>query len=130
MSRSTKQYSDLDLNFIAHPISGDVTRKYDEYAINQSIKNLVLTNHYERPFHPEIGSQITGLLFESWTPMLQSVIRQSIINTVTNFEPRVQLIDVVVYDRSDNNAVEVTITYKIVNTETPVTLDITLNRTR
>lgn len=130
MSRSTKQYSDLDLNFIAHPISGDVTRKYDEYAINQSIKNLVLTNHYERPFHPEIGSQITGLLFENWTPMLQSVIRQSIINTITNFEPRVQLIDVVVYDRSDNNAVDVSITYKIVNTETPVTLDITLNRTR
>ena len=130
MNRSTRKFSDLDLNFIAHPISGDVSKKFDEYAINQSVKNLILTNHYERPFHPEIGSQISGLLFENWTPVLQSVMRQSIINTITNFEPRVQLIDVVIYDRSDNNAVDVSITYKIVNTETPVTLDITLNRTR
>lgn len=128
--RNTRKFSDLDLNFIAHPISGDVSKKFDEYAINQSVKNLILTNHYERPFHPEIGSQISGLLFENWTPVLQSVMRQSIINTITNFEPRVQLIDVVIYDRSDNNAVDVSITYKIVNTETPVTLDITLNRTR
>lgn len=128
--RNTKKFIDLDLDFIAHPISGDITRKYDEYAIKQSVKNLILTNHYERPFHPEIGSQITGLMFENWTPMLQSVIRQSIINTITNFEPRVQLIDVVIYDKSDNNAIDVSITFKIVNTETPVTLDITLNRTR
>lgn len=128
--RNTRQFIDLDLNFIAHPVSGDISKKYDEYAIKQSVKNLILTNHYERPFHPEIGSQITGLLFEVWTPMLQSVLRQTIINTITNFEPRVQLIDVIVYPKPDENSIDVSITFKIVNTETPVTLDITLNRTR
>lgn len=128
--RNTRTFSDLDLDFIAHPVSGDITKKYDEYAIKQSVKNLILTNHYERPFHPEIGSQITGLLFENWSPMLQSVIRQSIINTITNFEPRVKLIDVNVYQRSDENSVDVTITFSIINTETPITIDITLERTR
>lgn len=128
--RNTRKFSDLDLDFIAHPVSGDITKKYDEYAIKQSVKNLIQTNHYERPFHPEIGSQITGLLFENWSPMLQSVIRQSIINTITNFEPRVKLIDVIVYQGSDENSVYVTITFKIINTETPLTVDITLKRTR
>ena len=128
--RNTRTFSDLDLNFIAHPITGDVSKKYDEFAIKQSVKNLILTNHYERPFHPEIGSQITGLLFENWSPMLQSVIRQSIINTITNFEPRVQLIDILVNPSPDENSIYVEITFKIVNTEAPLTIDITLDRTR
>ena len=128
--RNTRIFTDLDLDFIAHPVSGDVSKKYDEFAIKQSVKNLILTNHYERPFHPEIGSQITGLMFENWSPMLQSVIRQSIINTITNFEPRVKLIDVVVTPNADNNLVYASITFKIVNTNTPITVDITLNRTR
>lgn len=130
MASNTRIFSDLDLNFIAHPVSGDVSKKYDELAIKQSVKNLILTNHYERPFHPEIGSQISGLLFENWSPMLQSVIRQSIVNTITNFEPRVRLLDVSVDPNEDNNLVYVIITFTIVNTDTPLTVDITLNRTR
>lgn len=130
MARNTRIFSDLDLNFIAHPVSGDVSKKYDELAIKQSVKNLILTNHYERPFHPEIGSQISGLLFENWSPMLQSVLRQSIVNTITNFEPRVRLLDVSVDPNEDNNLVYVIITFTIVNTDTPLTVDITLNRTR
>jgi len=128
--RNTRQFIDLDLNFIAHPMTGDVSKKFDEFAIKQSVKNLILTNHYERPFHPEIGSQITGLMFENWSPMIQSVIRQSIINTITNFEPRVQLIDILVNPSPDENSIYVEITFKIVNTEAPLTIDITLDRTR
>jgi len=128
--RNTRTFSDLDLNFIAHPMTGDVSKKFDEFAIKQSVKNLILTNHYERPFHPEIGSQITGLMFENWSPMIQSVIRQSIINTITNFEPRVRLIDILVNPSPDENSIYVEITFKIVNTETPLTIDITLDRTR
>ena len=130
MARNTRTFIDLDLDFIAHPVTGDVSKKYDEYAIKQSVKNLILTNHYERPFHPEIGSQITGLMFENWSPMLQSVIKQSIVNTITNFEPRVRLLDVSVVPREDENAVEVSITFKIVNTETPITIYLTLDRIR
>lgn len=130
MTRQTKIFVDLDLNFIAHPVTGDVSRKYDEYAIKQSIKNLILTNHYERPFHPEIGSQITGLLFENWSPMLEAVIRQSIITTIQNFEPRVKLLEVIINPNEDNNQIYVSITFKIVNTESPLTVDLTLHRTR
>lgn len=128
--RSTTVFTDLDLDFIMHPVSRDVSKKVNEYAIKQSVKNLILTNHYERPFHPEIGSQITAMLFENWSPMLQSVIRQSIINTITNFEPRVKLLEVVVDPNEDSNALSVSITFKIINTNTPLTVDLILNRTR
>lgn len=123
-------FTDIDLNFIKHPVSRDITKKYDVDAIKQSVKNLILTNFYERPFHPEIGSQITGLLFENWNPMLEAVIKQAVANTIGNFEPRVKLIDVLVVPNPDNNALRVSIVFKIVNTETPITIEITLQRTR
>lgn len=130
MARNTRTFTDLDLNFIANPVTGDVSRKYDENAIKQSLKNLVMTNHYEKPFHPEIGSQVTGLLFEPFSPMLQAMMERAIINTITNFEPRVKLLGVDVTLNPDNNTVYVSITFKIVNTERPLTVDFTLQRTR
>lgn len=130
MARNTRTFVDLDLNFLANPATGDVSKKYDENAIKQSIKNLILTNHYERPFHPEIGSQINSLLFEPFTPLTQAMIERAIINTITNFEPRVELLGVNVIQNPDNNTLYVTITFTIVNTTTPVTLDFTLQRTR
>jgi phage baseplate assembly protein W len=130
MARNTRTFSDLDLNFFANPVTGDVSRKYDENAIKQSIKNLVMTNHYERPFHPEIGSQINSLLFEQFSPLLQGMIERSIINTISNFEPRVELLEVLVNLNPDNQSVLVTITFRIVNTQTPITVDLTLQRTR
>jgi phage baseplate assembly protein W len=130
MARNTRTFSDLDFNFFANPVTGDVSRKYDENAIKQSIKNLVMTNHYERPFHPEIGSQINSLLFEQFSPLLQGMLERSIINTISNFEPRVELLEVLVNLNPDNQSVLVTITFRIVNTQTPITVDLTLQRTR
>ena len=130
MARNTRTFSDLDFNFTAHPVTGDVTRKYDEEAIKQSVKNLVLTQNYERPFHSEIGSQLRGLLFEPVTPMLNLLIKRAITDTITNFEPRVSLIDVGVNFLPDNNSVYVTIVFAIVNTTRPVTVDLVLKRTR
>lgn len=129
-TRNTRTYSDLDLNFIASPTTGDVSKKYDENAIKQSVKNLIMTNHYERPFHPEIGSQVMGLLFENESPMLQATMERAIIYTIENFEPRVKLISVVVRNNPDNNSVYVSITFRIINTERPLTVDFTLQRTR
>lgn len=129
-TRNTRTFSDLDLNFIANPTTGDVSKKYDENAIKQSLKNLVMTNHYEKPFHPEIGSQVTGLLFENYSPMLQAMMERAIYNTIENFEPRVKLINVVVQMNPDNNTVYVSVTFKIINTEKPLTVDFTLQRTR
>lgn len=89
-----------------------------------------MTNHYEKPFHPEIGSQVTGLLFENYSPMLQAMMERAIYNTIENFEPRVKLINVVVQMNPDNNTVYVSVTFKIINTEKPLTVDFTLQRTR
>ena len=130
MARNTRTFSDLDLNFTAHPLTGDVARKYDEEAIKQAVKNLILTNNYERPFHSEIGSQIRGLLFEPVTPMLNMLLKRAIIDTITNHEPRVRLTDVVVRFSPDNHDVYVSIEYTIVNTTRPIQIDLVLKRTR
>ena len=130
MARNTCTFTDIDLNFIANPATGDVSRKFDENAIKQSIKNLVMTNHYEKPFHPEIGSQVYSLMFEPVNPLMKSMLERSIINTITNFEPRAQLIDVEVTLNPDNNSVYCQIQFKIVNTQRPLIVDFTLTRTR
>lgn len=130
MARNSRTFTDLDLSFIANPVTGDVSKKYDENAIKQSIKNLVMTNHYERLFHPEIGSQVSGLLFEPFSPLLQNMLERSITNTITNFEPRVNLMGVNIALNPDNNKVFVEIIFKIINTATTLSVDFTLQRTR
>ena len=130
MARNTRTFSDLDLNFTAHPVTKDITRRFDENAIKTSLRNLILTSNYERPFHSEIGSPIKRLLFEPATPMTQVMIKKAVEDTVINFEPRVQLLEVDVNVSGDNNTVYVSIYFKIVNTERPLSLDLVLERTR
>lgn len=130
MARNTRIFSDLDLNFTAHPVTGDITRKFDENAIKQSVKNLLLTRNFERPFHSEIGSPIRALLFELPGPMFTVMLQRAIIDVINNFEPRVEILDVRVDDSLDTNAVYITLEFKIVNTERPITLDLALERTR
>ena len=130
MARNTRIFSDLDLNFTAHPVTGDITRRFDEDAIKQSVKNLLLTRNYERPFHSEIGSPVRQLLFDLPGPMFNVMLQRAVIDVITNFEPRVSIIDVRVDDYSDANEVYVTLEFKIVNTERPLTLDLALERTR
>ena len=130
MARNTRTFSDLDLNFTAHPVTKDIVRKYDEEAIKAAVKNLVLTQNYERPFHSEIGSQIRGLLFEPATPMLNVMLKRAITDTIINFEPRVRLDEVSVTVSPDNNEVYVSIYFTIVNTTRPVQVDLILTRTR
>ena len=130
MARNTRTFSDLDFNFTAHPVTGDIVRRFDESAIKNSLKNLILTSNYERPFHSEIGSPIKRLLFEPATPMLQVMLERAISDTVNNFEPRVELLNVDVVVSEDTYEVYVTIEFQIVNTTQPLTLDLTLERTR
>lgn len=130
MARNTRIFSDIDLNFTAHPVTGDVVRKYDEEAIKQAVKSLVMTQNYERPFHSEIGSQIRGLLFEPATPMLTALLKRAITDTIINFEPRVRLIDVLVRLSQDTNEVYVSVEFSIVNTIRPIIVNMTLTRTR
>lgn len=130
MARNTRIFSDIDLNFTAHPVTKDIARRYDENAVKASVKNLIMTSNYERPFHSELGSQVRALLFEPVTPMTRALLERTIEDLITNFEPRVDLIDVRVGVSEDNNSVYVTVEFKIVNTERPLTLDLVLERTR
>ena len=130
MARNTRTFSDLDFNFIRHPVSRDVTSRYDEEAIKQSIRNLILTKNFERPFRSNIGSQIKALLFEPISPLLATMLQNVIANTINNHEPRVDLLNVNVTFSPENNDAYVTIEFKIKNTETPITVNLLLERTR
>lgn len=130
MSRNTRIFSDLDFNFTKHPVTGDITSRYDENAIKQSVKNLLMTGHFERPFHSEIGSPIRQMLFEQPGPMFGVMLKRTIIDVINNFEPRVNILEVNVDDSLDANEVYITILFTIVNTERPITLEFALERTR
>lgn len=127
---TTRLFSDLDLNFRAHPVTGDIIVKKDEEAIKQALKNLIQVRNYEKPFHSEIGSPIRQALFEPLTPMTTLVVRRTIVDLVSNFEPRVKLIDVDVIASPENNSLYVNIVFRIVNTERPLQLEFMLERTR
>ena len=130
MPSSTRQFADLDLNFTPHPVTGDVGFKKDENAVKQAVKNLVVTQNFERPFHSEIGSSLRSLLFEPATPMTKEILRKTISDTITNFEPRVELLGVDIRYTLDDTAVDVRIRFKIKNTFTPIDVSLTLERTR
>lgn len=130
MARNTRIFSDLDLNFTAHPVTKDIVRRFDENAVKSSLKNLILTANYERPFHSEIGSPIRALLFEPASPLIIASMKKAIWDMVNNFEPRVVLLNVDVRYIPDSNELGVTIEFTIVNTERPLTLDLVLERTR
>ena len=130
MARNTRTFSDIDLNFTAHPVTKDISIRYDADAIKASVKNLVLTQNYERPFHSEIGSPVTGLLFDLATPILSATLKRVIGDLTDNFEPRVRLTDVIVDISLDNNSAYISIYFTILNTLRPITLDILLERSR
>ena len=130
MAKNTRTFSDIDMGFLPNPVSKDVSRKYDENAIKQSIKNIIMTKNFERPFRSDVGSQISALLFEPITPVISATIKKTIINTITSYEPRVKLLNVNVLLSPDNNGVYVTIVFSIINTSTPISVDLFLERTR
>ena len=123
-------YSDLDLDFQINPITGDINRLVGGDAIKRSIRNLIFTNYYDRPFRSYIGSNIRNIMFENANPFTASQLRIAITDVINNFEPRVNIIDIEVNDQLEENAVNVTLIFSIVNTTRPITLDLALERTR
>ena len=106
-------YSDLDLVFKAHPISGDVTVKTDADAVKRAVKNIVLTNYYERPFKPSLGGNIRGLLFELDTDRKLNRAKERLTKTIEDFEPRVE--NVRCRFKTEGNSLDVTVFYNIKN---------------
>lgn len=130
INRKTRQYSDISLLFTAHPATADITKKTDEEAVKASIRNLIQTKNYERPFHPEIGCQIYSLLFENFTPIVKQVMKKTIFDVIDKFEPRAQIIDVIIRDKPDNNSIDLEIIFKLLNSERPITLRTAISRVR
>jgi phage baseplate assembly protein W len=123
-------YSDFDAMFLMNPVSKDIPIRTNDAAVKASIRMLVLTNFYERLFHSEIGSPIRSLLFENMDDLFEIVTREAIAQLITNYEPRVDLIDVNVVPLQDDNRVKITIIFRIKNTIVPISFDIILTRTR
>ena len=129
--RSVKQYSDLDLFFAMKKASKDVSRVFDIQAVKRSVRNLILMNHYEKPFHPEIGSGVRDVLFENMTPTTSHILTRKIEMVIEQFEPRARLISVKAFPNLDRNEYECTIQFYVVNAPTElVDLTIFLERLR
>ena len=89
--RSVKLFKDLNLNFNKNIITSDIAKLTDVEAIKRSVRNLVQLNHYEKPFHPEIGSNVRATLFENMTPITAAVLTRQIEDVIRDYEPRVEL---------------------------------------
>lgn len=128
--RKARFFRDIDMAFRVNPFTNDVYTKNNEEAVKNSIKNLILTQHYERPFHPEIGSPVYGLLFEPFTPIIKNTLEKSIETVIETFEPRARLINVSVTDKPDENSLDVRIDFRINNIEKPLTVTTNIQRVR
>jgi phage baseplate assembly protein W len=118
ISRNVRQYRDLDLFFSRKNGTNDITKITDIEAVKRSIRNLVLTNFYEKPFHPEIGSGIRDMLFENMTPITAVVLARKVEDVIENFEPRARLISVRSLPNFIRNEYKVTIEFFVVNAPT------------
>ena len=125
IDRNVRQYKDLDLFFAKKNGSKDIRKVTDIQAVKRSVRNLVLLNHYEKPFHPEIGSGIRDMLFENMSTMTAIILARKIEDVIENFEPRVRLISVRADPNLDRNEYEVTIEFFVVNTPTEL-VDLTV----
>lgn len=125
-----KRYSDIDFNFTRTPGKNDIALSYDEMAVVRSVRYLLLTNNYERPFQPEIGSNIKRLLFEPIDYITTQALKGAIEDTVKNFEPRVKLSQVTVIAKEEKNAYDVSMSFYIGNNTEPTAINLMLKRTR
>ena len=113
--RSSRVYKDLNLNFSTNPVTQDVTTLTDVNAVKRSVRNLLLTNHYDRPFHPEIGSNIQALLFENFGPITANQLSRTIEEMIANFEPRARVESVECFPLPDTNTYDIRIYFYVEN---------------
>ena len=131
ITRNVRQYSDLDLFFGKKSSDSDISKVTDIQAVKRSIRNLVLLNAYEKPFHPEIAGGVREMLFELMTPITAQIIAKQVENVINNFEPRARLVGVRVQPDLDRNLYEITIEFYVVNAPTElVDMSVMLERLR
>jgi phage baseplate assembly protein W len=127
---NSRTFRDLDLNFTIHPIRKDINVHKNEFAIINSVKNLILTNFYERPFQPQIGSSVRNLLFENIDTIIAAQLERAIEETILNYEPRVQISNITAVARPDENKYSIQLEFFVINNSSPITIDFFLERIR
>ena len=130
LSTHTRGWSDLDLDFTAHPVTKDIVRKTNVEAVKRAVRNLIRTNRYDKPFHPEIDGGVTRHLFGLSTPHMKHDIALAVRNCLKNFEPRVTVDDVRVSGDLDKNGFNVSIFFTVINSPEPVEVRLFLERIR
>ena len=128
--KSVRTYVDLDLDFARHPVTNDIVKIEDVNAVKRSVKNLINTQFYERPFHPELGCGARDMLFENYTPMTGIFIRRKIEEVLNNYEPRANISSIAVNEQEDRNALDVIVNFYVLNLPQPVSVTTTLQRIR
>jgi phage baseplate assembly protein W len=123
-------FKDIPLSFTAHPVTGNVKALVNRDAVKQSVKNIVLTNFYERPYSPNLGGDILSQLFENMDPITEYNIAKNIRQALDNYEPRA-IIDEIKSDfYQDENAINITITFRVRNDAEPISVNVLLDRVR
>ena len=125
-----RDFKDLDLNFTIHPVRKDINKNLGEMAVVNSIKNLVLTNHYEKPFNPSFGSNLRRLLFENADGITASLLEREISQVISNYEPRAKVRRVFVSSNVEETGFNVELEFFIVNRTEPVVINFFLERIR
>ena len=128
--RATRIYKDIDLDFGRNTVTNDVNKLTDVEAVKRSVRNLINTNHYERPFHPEIGSDVRAMLFEPMTPLTALNLQRKVAEVLHNFEPRINLQQVLATPDIDRNSYQLKIMFYVVGVAGDVTVETILERLR
>lgn len=128
--RATRIYKDLDLNFGRNIVTGDVNKLTDVEAVKRSVRNLINTSHFERPFHPEIGSDVRAMLFEPMSPLTALNLQRKVAEVLNNFEPRIRLVQILARADLDRNSYHLRIMFYVIGNSDPVTVETFLERLR
>ena len=129
-TRSSRIFKDLNLDFQQNTATKDIQKIKDVEAVKRSVRNLINTNHYEKPFHPEIGSNLRAMLFELMSPQMNHLISKQIENLINNYEPRCNLVEVFAQPMFDRNGYSVQISFMVNNHQEPVIVESFLERLR
>jgi len=128
--RSVKIYKDLNLDFQQNTATKDIQKITDVESVKRSVRNLINLNYYEKPFHPEIGSNLRGLLFENITAQISHYMSKQIELLIKNYEPRCRMVEVVNRPDIDRNGYSVSVSFYVVNTPDPIQVETFLERLR
>ena len=128
--RATRIYKDLDLDFGRNVVTNDVNKLTDVEAVKRSVRNLINTNHFERPFHPELGGNVRALLFEPMTPLTALNLQRKVEEVLNNFEPRAKITQIIADPDIDRNAYRLSIKFYVIGITNPITVETFLERLR